>query len=74
MIRKSQNMPKDILGFGLTNLAGVYIEPGDLVRALTAAREGLPLRRESDFEGALDHRAFRLGLEEENDAEKAAEN
>ncbi|HEY2819213.1 MAG TPA: tetratricopeptide repeat protein [Casimicrobiaceae bacterium] len=62
LIRESPNMPRDILGFGLTNLAGVYIERGELDRALAVAREGLPLRRESDFEGALDHLALRLAL------------
>ena len=62
LIRKSSRVPKDMLGFGLTNLAGVYTERGDLVQALALAREGLPLRKVSDLQGALDHLALRTAL------------
>ena len=62
LIRKAPLHPKDMLGFGLTNLAGVHVERGELAEALTAAREGLPLRRATDFVGAMDHLALRAGL------------
>ena len=62
LIRKSSSAPKEMLGFGLTNLAGVYTERGDVVQALAAAREGLLLRREENLEGALDHLALRAAL------------
>jgi predicted ATPase/DNA-binding winged helix-turn-helix (wHTH) protein len=62
LIRKAPALPKDMLGFGLTNLAGVLVERGELAEAHTAAREGLPLRRETDFVGAMDHLALRAAL------------
>jgi predicted ATPase/DNA-binding winged helix-turn-helix (wHTH) protein len=62
LIRKAPALPKDMLGFGLTNLAGVHVERGELAEALTAAREGLPLRRATDFIGAMDHLALRAAL------------
>jgi len=62
LIRKAPSLPKDMLGFGLTNLAGVHVERGELADALTAAREGLPLRRATDFIGAMDHLALRAAL------------
>src|SRR5207249_3360792 len=62
LIRKSSSAPKEMLGVGLTNLAGVYTERGDVVQALAAAREGLLLRREESLEGALDHLALRAAL------------
>jgi tetratricopeptide (TPR) repeat protein len=62
LIRKAPALPKDMLGFGLTNLAGVHVERGELAPALAAAREGLPLRRATDFVGAMDHLALRTAL------------
>jgi predicted ATPase/DNA-binding winged helix-turn-helix (wHTH) protein len=62
LIRKAPTFPKDMLGFGLTNLAGVLVERGELAEGLIAAREGLPLRRETDFVGAMDHLALRAAL------------
>ena len=62
LIRNSPGVLKDMLGFGLTNLAGVHTERGELAQALAAAREGLPLRRETDFRGAMDHLALRVAL------------
>jgi tetratricopeptide (TPR) repeat protein len=52
-----------LLGVNLTNLAGVLVERGDLDEALTAAREGLELRRTAGYAwGALDHLALRAAL------------
>jgi predicted ATPase/DNA-binding winged helix-turn-helix (wHTH) protein len=62
LIRKASGFPKDMLGFGLTNVAGVLVERGELAEGLTAAREGLPLRRSTDFVGAMDHLALRAAL------------
>lgn len=62
LIRKAPVLAKDMLGLGLTNLAGVHVERGELTQALTAAREGLPLRRATDFVGAMDHLALRAAL------------
>jgi predicted ATPase/DNA-binding winged helix-turn-helix (wHTH) protein len=51
------------LGVNLTNLAGVLIERGDFDEALSAAREGIELRKAiGDTSGALDHLALRAAL------------
>jgi tetratricopeptide (TPR) repeat protein len=62
LMRKSPSVPRDMLGHGLTNLAGVHTERGELAEALAAAREGLPLRRHSDINTPLDHLALRAAL------------
>ena len=62
MIRKSTHVPRDLLGIGLTNLAGVHTERGELAEALVAATEGLPLRQGEDLHDALDHLALRAAL------------
>jgi tetratricopeptide (TPR) repeat protein len=62
LMRKSPRVPKDMIGHGLTNLAGVHTERGELREALAAARQGLPLRRPADINAALDHLALRAGL------------
>jgi tetratricopeptide (TPR) repeat protein len=62
VIRKSANVPMDMLGIGLTNLAGVHTERGELAEALAVAREGLPLRQGEDLHDALDHLALRAAL------------
>src|SRR5262249_8760064 len=54
---------RDMLGFCLTNLAGVLIERGEFDEALVAARKGLPLRMEAgEAWGALAHLALRAAL------------
>jgi tetratricopeptide (TPR) repeat protein len=54
---------KLMLGVNLTNLAGVLVERGDFEEALTAAREGIELRKAGgDIKGALDHLALRAAL------------
>ena len=63
MMRRSNRASDLVLGVNLTNLAGVLIERGDLDEALSAAREGLELRRASGYAwGALDHFALRAAL------------
>jgi predicted ATPase len=53
---------KSMIGTCLSGLAGVHTERGELPEALAAATEGLPMRRESDFWGALDHLGLRAAL------------
>ena len=61
LARKAQRSVS--LGQSLTNLAGVLTECGQLDEALSAAREGLPLRIEFGFGWVpLDHLALRAGL------------
>ncbi len=63
LARKSRVVRKRALGHALTNLAGVLTERGDIVEALVAAREGLPLRLElGDAWGTMDHHALRTAL------------
>ncbi len=63
LARKSRVVRKRALGHGLTNLAGVLTERGDIVEALVAAREGLPLRLElGDAWGTMDHHALRTRI------------
>ncbi|HEY4138772.1 MAG TPA: tetratricopeptide repeat protein [Casimicrobiaceae bacterium] len=61
-IRTSPNLPKDLLGFALANLAGVHIERGELADAFLRAREGLALCREAQCASSLDHLALGAGL------------
>jgi predicted ATPase/DNA-binding winged helix-turn-helix (wHTH) protein len=62
-LRQSQFARKERLGTSLTNLAGVYTERGELDVALTAAREGLPLLKDSGRVWyLLDHLALRAAL------------
>jgi predicted ATPase/DNA-binding winged helix-turn-helix (wHTH) protein len=62
-LRKSRLARKERLGTSLTNLAGVYTERGELDEALTAAREGLPLLKDSEHVWyLLDHLALRAAL------------
>ena len=52
-----------MLGYALTNLAGVLTERGDLDEALDVAREGLPLVREDGSVWIFaDHVALRAAL------------
>lgn len=63
LMRESNRGTKLILGLNLTNLAGVLVERGDFDEALSAAREGLELRKAGgDTSGALDHLALRAAL------------
>ena len=63
LIRRRPRPPKGMLGLCLTNLAGIHTERGELDEALAAAREGLPLRKESGYTwGAMDHVALRAAL------------
>ena len=63
LARKSPVARRIALGAGLTNLAGVHTERGELCEALLAAREGLPLRNEGGFAWVtLDHLALRAAL------------
>jgi hypothetical protein len=63
LMRGSNKGTKLILGANLTNLAGVLIERGDFDEALSAAREGLELRKTAGYAwGALDHLALRAAL------------
>ena len=63
LMRGSNKGTKLILGVNLTNLAGVLIERGDFDEALSAAREGLELRKAAGYAwGALDHLAVRAAL------------
>jgi predicted ATPase/DNA-binding winged helix-turn-helix (wHTH) protein len=62
-LRQSRIARKARLGISLTNLAGVYTERGELDEALTAAREGLPLLKDSrQVWYLLDHLALRAAL------------
>jgi tetratricopeptide (TPR) repeat protein len=62
LLRKTP-LTKVMLGFCLTNLAGVHTERGDLDEALAAAREGLPLLKEGGFAWCqLDHLALHAAL------------
>ncbi len=61
--RRSPLAKKYMLGVALTNLAGVHTERGELVEALAAAREGLPLREAAGLAWVtLDHLALRAAL------------
>jgi predicted ATPase/DNA-binding winged helix-turn-helix (wHTH) protein len=63
LIRRRPTASKGKLGQCLTNLAGIHTERGELDEALAAAREGLPLRKESGYTwGAMDHVALRAAL------------
>ena len=63
LMRGSNNGTKLILGANLTNLAGLLIERGHFDEALSAAREGLELRKAAGYvSGALDHLALRAAL------------
>ena len=63
LMRTSNRATKGSLGVNLTNLAGVLTERGELNEALTVAREGLRLRKETGYVwGALDHLALRAAL------------
>jgi predicted ATPase/DNA-binding winged helix-turn-helix (wHTH) protein len=63
LMRGSNMGTKLTLGVNLTNLAGVLIERGDFGEALSAAREGIELRKAvGDTSGALDHLALRAAL------------
>jgi predicted ATPase/class 3 adenylate cyclase len=54
---------KVMLGFCLTNLAGVHVERGEYDEALTVAREGLPLLKDAGYAWInLDELALRLAL------------
>ena len=62
-MRSAPHLPKEMLGTCLTNLSGVLTERGELTEALTVAREGLPLRRDSGHGWVpMDHFALRAGL------------
>ena len=62
LLRKSP-LTKVMLGFCLTNLAGVHVERGELEEALIVAREGLPLLKDAGYAWInLDHLALRLAL------------
>jgi predicted ATPase/DNA-binding winged helix-turn-helix (wHTH) protein len=63
LMRGSNMSTKITLGVTLTNLAGVLVERGEFDEALSAAREGLELRKAvGDTSGALDHLALRAAL------------
>jgi len=63
LMRGSNMSTKITLGVTLTNLAGVLVERGEFDEALSAAREGLELRKAvGDISGALDHLALRAAL------------
>jgi predicted ATPase/DNA-binding winged helix-turn-helix (wHTH) protein len=63
LMRQSALIGRDTLGHCLTQLAGVYIERGDLDEALVTAREGLPLLREVGYFWIFtDHLALRAAL------------
>ena len=63
LMRGSNMSTKVTLGVTLTNLAGVLVERGKFDEALSAAREGLELRKAvGDTSGALDHLALRAAL------------
>ena len=63
LMRSAPHLPKEMLGTCLTNLSGVLTERGELTEALTVAREGLPLRRDSGHGWVpMDHFALRAGL------------
>ena len=63
LLRKSPLAGRAVMGPALTNLAGVYTERGELVEALAAAREGLPLCEEAGEAWiTLDHLALRAAL------------
>ena len=62
-LRKSPLAKKHVLGNALTNLAGVHTERGEIIEALAAAREGLPLRKDAGYGWvALDHLGVRAVL------------
>lgn len=62
LLRKTP-LTKVMLGFCLTNLAGVHTERGELDEALATAREGLPLLKDGGFAWCqLDHLALRAAL------------
>ena len=62
-LRKSRQARKYLLGNALTNLAGVHTERGEIIEALAAAQEGLPLRDEAGLAWVtLDHLALRAAL------------
>jgi predicted ATPase/DNA-binding winged helix-turn-helix (wHTH) protein len=62
-LRKSTHATKSMVGFNLTNLAGVRTERGELEEALEAMREGLPLMEELGFAWInMDHFALRAAL------------
>jgi tetratricopeptide (TPR) repeat protein len=63
LMRKMPLPSKGMIGLCLTNLAGIHTERMELDKALAAAREGLPLRKEQGYAwGALDHLALRAAL------------
>jgi predicted ATPase/DNA-binding winged helix-turn-helix (wHTH) protein len=63
-LRESPLAKTYLLGNALTNLAGVHTERGELVEALAAAQEGLPLREEAGLAWVtLDHLALRAALD-----------
>ena len=63
LLRAAKFTTKVTLGHTLTNLSGVHTERGDLGEALAAAREGLPLLRETGYVWVnMDHFALRTGL------------
>ena len=63
LLRKSPVSTRRLLGYALTNLAGVLSERGDVREALTAAREGLPLVKEDGSAWIFaDHVALRAAL------------
>src|SRR5262245_43698238 len=56
-------LAKVMLGFCLTNLAGVLVERGDLDEALEVAREGLPLLKDAGYAWInIDQLALRAAL------------
>jgi predicted ATPase/DNA-binding winged helix-turn-helix (wHTH) protein len=62
-MRGSRFLRRSRIGFALCNLAGVLTERGDLVAALEAAREGLPLLEDGgEAWSFMDHLALRAAL------------
>ncbi len=63
LLRTSAYTTKTMLGFNLSNLAGVHTERGELNAALVALREGLPLMMEMGQAWLdMDHYALRAAL------------
>ena len=60
--RQASPARRRALGMYLSSLVGVHTERGELDQALAAAREGLPLSRESGVWDTLDHLALRSAL------------
>jgi predicted ATPase/DNA-binding winged helix-turn-helix (wHTH) protein len=63
LLRRSRVSTRRLLGYALSNLAGILTERGDLSEALSAAKEGLPLVK-ADGSGWIfgDHVALRAAL------------